>query len=75
MRTIEGAIAPNAPAWLRAWGEHWGTVPPVQCEILTLTLWALHGKIEAKSRWCPRLDGADQPLAVPSTSRDLGGGG
>ena len=29
-------------------GEHWGTVPPVECEILTLALWALHGKIGPK---------------------------
>ena len=44
--------------------EHWGTVPSVECEILTLTpsLWALHGKIETKIRWCPRLVGAVSPL-------------
>ena len=34
-------------------GEHWGTAPPVESEILTLTVWALHGKIEAKSWRCP----------------------
>ena len=42
--------------------EHLSTVPSVECDILTLTLWALQGKIEAKSRWCPRLGGAVPPL-------------
>ena len=32
--------------------RNWGTVPPVECEILTLTLWALHGNIR------PKVDGA-----------------
>ena len=41
-----------------------GTVPLVECENLTLTLWALHGKIEAKSRWYLRLGGVVPPLAV-----------
>ena len=36
-----------------------------ECEILTLTLWASHGKIEPKSRRCPRLDGAVPPLVPP----------
>ena len=35
---------------------------PVECEILTLTLWALHRKIEAVGRWCPQLGGAVPPL-------------
>ena len=26
---------------------------PRECDILTLTRWALHGKNEIKSRWCP----------------------
>ena len=39
-------------------GEHWGTVLPAECVILTLTLLALHGKNESKSRWCPPLGGA-----------------
>ena len=37
---------------------------PVECNILTLTLWALRGKIEAKSRWCPWLGGAVPPQLV-----------
>ena len=39
----------------RRWngGRHRSTVPPLKCEILTLTPWALHGKNELKSRWCP----------------------
>ena len=39
-------------------------MPPVKCEILRLTPWALHGKIEAKSWWCPRLGGDVPPLVV-----------
>ena len=31
-------------------GGHRGTVPSLECEILTLTRWALHGKNEVKSR-------------------------
>ena len=53
-------LAELAACWLvgRGTGEHWGTVPPFECEILTLSLWALHGKIEAKSRLCPQFAGA-----------------
>ena len=39
-------------------------MPPVECEILTLNLWALHGQIAAKSRWRPRLGGAVPPLVL-----------
>ena len=47
-------------------GEHWGTVPGLNpiFRIRTLTLWVLHEKIEAKSRWCPRLGGAVLPLVL-----------
>ena len=54
-------------------GEHDDTVPPVECEILTLTLWALHGKIDAKSRWRPRLGGVVPPLVVGTQSGTAGG--
>ena len=30
-----------------------GAQCPLECEILTSTIWALHGKNEVKSRWCP----------------------
>ena len=62
---------PKAHQWFRLFetigggtGEHWDTMPTVECNILTLTLWVLHGKIEAKSQWFPRprLDGAVPPL-------------
>ena len=33
--------------------QHWGTVPPVECEILTSTILALHGNIEAKVGGAP----------------------
>ena len=38
-------------------GLHRGTVPPIECEILTLTLWALHEKIT------PNIGGP--PLCAP----------
>ena len=41
-----------------------GTVPPLECEIFTLTLWELHGKNDAKSRWCPSLRSAAPPRVV-----------
>ena len=34
-------------------GGHRGTVPPFDFGILTLALWALHGKNGTKSRQCP----------------------
>ena len=37
---------------------------PPDCEILALTLLALHGKNEVKSRWCPSLLGRAIPPLV-----------
>ena len=49
-------------------------MPPVECEILTITLWAMHGKSETKSRWYSRLGGAVPPLVVSGISTDTGVG-
>ena len=42
------------------------TQRPLECDILTLTLWALHGKNEVKSRWSP------PPGRSRSAASDLG---
>ena len=41
-----------------------GTQRPLECEILTLTLWALHGKNEVKSRWSPPPPGRSRSAAT-----------
>ena len=51
LRVANKRIA-NPSAHRRRNGGGTGTPSPLECEILTLTLWALHGKNEAKSRWC-----------------------
>ena len=44
-------------------GGHRGTVPPFDFGILTLALWALHGKNGTKSRQCPHfIKGVPPPL-------------
>ena len=53
--------------------EHWDTVRPFECEILTLTLWALHEKTEVKSRWCLRLGGTFKSRVPPLAGAAAGG--
>ena len=36
--------------------------PTLECEILMLILWALHGKNEVKNRWCPPPPPCSEPL-------------
>ena len=52
-----------------------GALCPLECDILTLTLWVLHGKNEAKSQWCPTLGGAVPPLVVTEVAARPAGGG